>query len=150
MNNFEEKRDVRFINICDFICDNYSSLKKEFTDIMNLLIMAEGYVAAYLKKKMAASHFKVTGWKCDTRVLSFLLDQVETLKEGARIEFVQQVDFINIFDVISREILSENAFVFIVSTKKKLDYMIYELDRLVSTEDKQKQVAILKGMIAYY
>jgi len=141
----------QFVDMCDFICDNYVALRRELKDIHDLITMTESYTIAYFNKgKFGAEHFKACNWKGNTDVLKILLERIEKIQTGAGMEFFQHVDFINIWKICYDAILREATIPLVWDIKKKIQYIIYEIDRIINSNDKKKQVAILKGVVGYY
>ena len=144
-----EKKE-KLASICEYICKNYEELKKEISSVRNMLCVIEGLAMAYLNEPLIEMHSEYRNIVISTAVLSKVADEVECVQKGAKDEFLQGIDFCNIaHDLNSINERSELIF-FIWKAKKTLDYIAYQIDRIKNTTYLTKQVAILKGMIAYY
>ena len=149
------QRDERLVerklnNICIYIHENFDKLQKEFANILQLLLTAESYSVAYREKNMAVMHFRTSVSKFDNKVLKTLYDKLEDIEEGIGNEFFQQIDFVNIYENICKEISKSDGVIYIWKVKKAWEYIIYEIDRIINSSDLKKNIAVLKGIIAYY
>lgn len=151
MSNNEKRKSVKkdLISICNFICDNYTALKSEFEAIEELLQVAETCGIAYKEKNMIVMHLKSVKKGYKYMKLEELLKMVKDLSKTAYLEFVQNIDFLNIFDVLTKQ-NDEIAYVpFVWDVQKKQRHIVYQIERIVNAKSMNKKVAILKGMMAY-
>jgi len=140
----------KLADICSFICDNYVDIKEELEQIKQFLDMAEICGAAYLQRSMVSMHIRNYNNKRELIKLTILLNKLENFKKGSSVEFCQNVDFLHIDTVVLKENEKENVVRFVWDVKKVFHYILYQLGRIKNEKNTYKQVAILKGMIAYY
>lgn len=149
--NNEKRKSVKkdLISICNFICDNYMELKSEFNAVEELLQVAETCGIAYKEKNMVAMHLKNVEKGYKYMKLEALFKMVKNVNKASYMEFVQNVDFLNIFDVLIKQ-NNEGAFVpFVWEVQRKQKHIEYQIERIVHAKSMNKKVAILKGMMAY-
>ena len=147
----DEQRDWKELsNICMIICENYEKLKAEFEQINRILKSAEVCGTAYRERSMIGMHIRSTEPKSSPEILKLIIDNLESVKQGAGLEFVQYIDLLNIYDVILEKDTKENIVEFVWQVKKIVQDIIYQLSRIKNENNNCKKVAILKGMIAYY
>ena len=140
----------KFLRLCDDICLMYESLQEEFAKIMNVLNMAECYASSYSDMIFVKGHIRSQKISLKLCTISEILIRVEDIKGGSKAELLQEIDFINIVDEIINKDTPSDIILFVWKAKKVLKHIIYEIDRINNSGNSDKQVAILKGMIAYY
>ena len=151
-NTLMRESDVsqKLLQICNMICSSYTELQKEFSDISNILNITESAAVAYSNTRHIKMHMKSYEENLDLNLLKQILKKLEEIKAGSKEEFLGNIDFLNILvEIFDKKDMGE-IIAFVWEAKKKLKYIVYEIDRINNTEDENKKVAILKGMIAYY
>ena len=138
------------MQICNFICSNYQKLQKEFSEISNILNIADSCSVAYLDINFVKMHMRGYKTSLKLEVLGEIVSRIADIEKGLENEFLQNVNFLNIVEEIFSKKDRGEIVVFVWEAKKILKHIIYEIDRINSNADEKKKVAILKGMIAYY
>ncbi len=141
---------IVFSRICLFICENYEKLQSEFSAIRDVLNTVESYGIAYKEQKTILFSIKYYVAPYDSEILSSIVNELEYVKPGSKAEFLQNINFIDLLDPIKDKKDRGQIVTFVWKARRILESIIYQIDRIKNTLDLQKQVAILKGMIAYY
>ena len=146
----EDEDNNKLAEICSLICFYYERLTKELSAVNKFFGMVEKCSSAYSDRHMVETSIKKSTIKIKPDTLKTISKELETVQKGAGNEFSQGINFGNIKNSIPIENLKENIVIFVWNQKKKLQYISYQLYRIVNAENMHKKVAILKGMIAYY
>ena len=145
----EADKKLKFLRLCCDICSSYEKLQKEFLEIKDILSVAETCALAYSDMSFIKMHLDD---KQDLKleVIGKIISEVEEIKEGSKEELLCNINFVNIKDEMAGKENKGELIDFVTKAKKTLEYVIYQIDRIYTVDNGEKQVAILKGMIAYY
>lgn len=141
----ESIANIRFINVCNFIKENYSEISKEFEAILGFVDRVCSIYKSYTDKNMITAHIQNLENE-EYPLVETLCKKLALINEEAVDEFFQGYDFINLKATMTEE--TNTDLFYVIDVKRAVNYIIYGLERVKKLKDIKKQISVLKGMIA--
>jgi len=138
-----------FEKICANIEASYNMLVREISEIDNVLKSLECYAIAYKDTNMIKSSIKNLNINYSYINLKKLVDDLETLKCNSKTEVFRGVNLYKIHEEVLSKKNRRDMVILVWESKKILQNISYQLERINNSNCTQKKISILKGMIAY-
>ncbi len=139
----------RLMDICKYICKYYEEIKNEILQLSNSLELARECVVSYDDISIAKMNFVNYDEKLESEYLITIITSLQKIDEEFSKEFMQGVDFFNLGEQIFINDNRAQITNFISDSKRTMQYILYQIDRIYKAKTNTKKLAILKGMIAY-
>lgn len=147
----QEKASEILKEISSMISLNRADLEAEIAKFSSLLSMIEDIVIKYDEKdqNMVGWHIKEMGKEFNSCVLTKMLaNQLEKTSYNAVFEFFGGVDFFNFVEEILEKEYKLERIMFVWKAQSVIKNIKYQFERIWSCDNKDYQIAVLKGMIA--
>ena len=142
--------NVRIFRVCSYIKGNIEEISKELRRMQTYLKSAGNYYKAYLDKEVARAHLRSDEQEFKYPCLEELSKRLWGVDKTAIEEVFQGIDFLNIESFLFDPKDEETDFVATIQKCQSVVYnLIYQVERIEKTDNIDKQIAIVKGMIAY-
>ena len=148
--NRKDEDEKILVAVCSYINANYDAINKELYALENLLKNIERCAEGYVKSKESLKSY--INYCIEKKELVYLLNVVNLLKKvksDSKTEIFQNIDFANIMHEVNLKIDDYRVIPFIWDANKVIQDIIYQFNRINTAHNTDKEVAILKGMIAY-
>ncbi len=149
----QEKRIEKLKDICGLISLNRADLEIEIAKISDFLNSVENIVIKYDEgnQNMVRWHTKELFKEIDKCTLIYLLSkQLENISDTAVFEFFCGIDFFNLAEELLEKGYKLERITYIWKAQSVIKNIKYQFERIWNCDNKNYQIAVLKGMIALF
>lgn len=144
-----EEKDKKLDEICLYILSNYDSLLFELSSINKVLNAAEKHSISFVNKSTLVWNVQNEEKNIDIVHLKKITEELSKIDEEVKLEFLGGLDLLNVSKEIQNKSDRGKVIVFVWKAREVVNNMVYQIKRMKNIANKNKQIAILKGMIAY-